>query len=357
MHALEQFRILFKGTPVGLVAVAGDGCVRLVNPRAESMFGYSGKELVGQPVENLVPDRFRSRHFMFRSGFASGPQARPMGAGRDLFGQRKDGSEFPVEIALNPVGTSTDALVLVTVVDITERKRAEEQLAAAEAERDELRRHLMQAQEQERSRLARELHDRTGQTLTAAMLELKGIEMQVEPKDRERLRELRRRLEQIETTISRVAWELRPASIDDLGLASALSNYVSEWSRQFGIDVDFHCRVAYIDMMADDVRTTVYRVAQEALTNVAKHARGASAVSVIIDRDASVLHLTIEDDGCGFNTDETAACRVSARGGHGIAGMRERLLLVGGALEVESSARQGTTVFARIPLVRAGLAA
>ena len=163
------------------------------------------------------------------------------------------------------------------------------------------------------------------------------------------MRELRRQFEQIEATISRVAWELRPASIDELGLPSALSNYVSEWSEEFRIEADFHCRDTGLGQIGDELRTTIYRVAQEALTNVAKHAEGVTAVSVIIDRTDSVLRLTIEDNGCGFRSDPSAE-RGTRSGGHGIAGMRERLILVGGELDIESSSGAGTTVFACIPL-------
>lgn len=357
IDALEQFRSLFKGSPNALLAVDGDGVITQANGKAEKTFGYPKSELVGKPIEILVPESVRFAHARFRAEFEDRPSARPMAAGSDLFGQRKDGSPFPVEIALNPLKTSTGMLVLATVVDITERKRAEERLSAALVERDELRWHFMQAQELERQRLARDLHDQTGQVLTAALLELKGVEIQTSENGRVRLRQLRRRLEDIERSINRVAWELRPASIDELGLASALSNYVSEWTAQYHIEADFHCRNTELEKVGDDARTTLYRVAQEALTNVVKHAHGATAVSVIIDRAGAMMQLTIDDNGCGFNADDLVKHGSKCRGGHGIAGMRERLLLVGGELEIESSTGVGTTVFARVPLTIERLAA
>ena len=236
------------------------------------------------------------------------------------------------------------------------RKLAELRLAAALGERDDLRRRIMHAQEQERLRLARDLHDQTGQSLTAAMLELKWVETLVDENDRERLRLLRKQMDQMGKSLHRIAWELRPASIDELGLATALANYIADWSAQYGIAADFHCADAKLDELPDEARTTIYRVVQEALNNIAKHAENSTSVSIVIERMGGCLRLMIEDDGCGFH-DVPAREEGSPNGGLGIAGMRERLSLIGGELEVESSAGAGTTVFARIPVAVARRAA
>lgn len=133
------------------------------------------------------------------------------------------------------------------------------------------------------------------------MLELKGIESLAADPERHRLRVLRRQMEEIGKTLHRVAWELRPASIDEIGLASSLSNYVSEWSMRYGIEADFYCSDSQLDDLSDEIRTTIYRVVQEALTNVAKHAENATEISVVLERGESVLRLTIDDNGCGFD--------------------------------------------------------
>src|SRR5262249_55526466 len=147
----------------------------------------------------------------FRKAFAFAPQSRPMGMGRELFGRCKDGSEFPVEIVLNPINAAGKTSIMITVVDISVRKLAEEKLAVATAERDDLRRRVMQAQEEERVRLARELHDHTGQALTGAMLDLKGMDSFMDEAGRER-RQVRSKMDDIGKTLHRVAWELRPAA-------------------------------------------------------------------------------------------------------------------------------------------------
>lgn len=257
----------------------------------------------------------------------------------------------PVEIQeVHELGQSLVAARRLIERQGAERDEAEARLAVATVERDELRRRIMRAQEQERLRLAHDLHDQTGQSLTAAILELSGIEHLVDGSDRDRVRRLRKQMEAMGQTLHRIAWELRPASIDELGLTNSLENYFLEWSAQHAIEVDYHCTDSALDERSDEIRTTIYRVVQEALTNVAKHATRATNVSIIIGDVDSTLRLAIEDNGCGFDPAVSYA-RL------GLAGMRERLLLVGGELEIESSPGAGTTIFARIPLARERTAA
>jgi two-component system, NarL family, sensor histidine kinase UhpB len=348
----EEFEVLFDSVPNGVVVVDSDGLIALANACMEKTFGYGRGELIGQPVELVIPERFHWAHLRLRAPIAGAGRAWRTEPGRELVGRRQDGTEFPIEIGLNPIHTSAGNLVMTTIVDITARKLAEQRICATEAERDDLRRRFMQAQEQERLRLAHELHDQTGQSLTAALLELKGIELLVNERGRERLRLLRRQMEEIGKTLHRVAWELRPASIDELGLASALANYISEWSAQYRIEADFHCGEPGIDSLPEEIRTTIYRVVQEGLTNIAKHARQPAGVSIVIERVGAVLRLLIEDDGCGFDAGPAQEHAAERNSGLGLAGMRERLALIGGELEIESSIGGGTTVLARIPLER-----
>ena len=346
----EEFETLFESSPNGVMVVDDQGRIVLLNSRLEKNFGYCREELVGKPVETLVPQSCQSAHLRLRQGFARNPEARSMGGGRDLFGRRKDGTEFPVEIGLNPIKSGADSMTMITVVDISARKRAAERLANTTRERDDLRRRLIQAQEQERLRLAHELHDQTGQSLTAVMLGIKSVEDTVDEHERDRLRLLRLQLEQVGQTLHHVAWELRPASIDDLGLTSALSNYAMEWSEQYGIEADFHCGDSGIDELPDETATTIYRVTQEALMNVVKHARNASTVSIVLERKDNEIRLAIEDNGCGFDAASSSENANSRSDGLGLAGMRERLGLIGAEFEVESSIGAGTAIFARIPL-------
>ena len=346
----EEFEILFDSAPNGVMVVDGHGRIVLLNAQIKDKFGYAAEELVGKQVEVLIPERFRGEHVGLRQTFTLDPQARPMAEGRDLFGLRKDGAEFPVEIGLNPINSGAEKLVMITVIDISRRKLEQQRLDTTTAERDDLRRRFIQAQEQERLRLAHELHDQTGQSLTGVMLELKGYEDSVSEPDRIRLRLLRMQLDRVGHALHRVVWELRPPSIDELGLQSALGDYIEEWSAQYGIEADFHCSGVESDEISEEISTTVYRVVQEALTNVVKHAGQATSVSVVIDRTGQSLRLTVEDNGCGFDTDSSSEPKGRRDGGLGLPGMRERLTLIGGEFDVESSIGVGTTIFARIPL-------
>lgn len=132
----REFQLFLEANPSGIVIVDADGRIKLVNAQVERLFGYSRDELIGQPVEMLVPERLRAAHSDFREVFSRNPETRPMGAGRDLYGRRKDGSEFPIEIGLNAIKGKGPPIVLAAIVDITERKRIEQRFAQ---ERERLR--------------------------------------------------------------------------------------------------------------------------------------------------------------------------------------------------------------------------
>ncbi len=345
----EEFALLFDSDPNGVALVDDHGLVLLANTRLEQIFGFAAKELIGKPIETLIPDKLREAHASFRETFADGPVPRIIGPGLELQGRHRDGCEFPIEVRLQPIRIQASRYTMATVTDISFRVFAARQLAKALAERDRLRRDLMRSSDNERLRLSHELHDQTGQTLAAAALVAKDIERFLASDGRERLSELNALLEQMGKTLHQVAWELRPTSIDELGLRATLENHVSDWSDQTGIGVDFYCEDENLDRLPDDVRTTIYRLVQEALTNIVKHATEADAVSVVIHPSSAMLQITIEDNGAGFDLVGKQE-RLSKHRSLGIAGMRERLSLIGGTLEIESSVGGGTTVFARIPI-------
>ena len=206
---------------------------------------------------------------------------------------------------------------------------------------DALRR-VVEAQELERRRLARELHDQTGQELTSVLLGLKAVE---EAKsDAERAEALAAVREQVVETlhdVRRLAVELRPKALDDFGLVAALERLRDTFSEQTGMRVDLEANVG--DRLPSDVETALYRIVQEALTNIVKHAQ-ASAVSIVLARSGRAITAVIEDDGRGFTPRRPAAT------GSGLLGMGERLALLGGKLKIESSPGAGATIVAEVPL-------
>ncbi|HEX8152374.1 MAG TPA: PAS domain S-box protein, partial [Thermoanaerobaculia bacterium] len=222
--------------------------------------------------------------------------------------------------------------------DIQERTR---QLEVASRERQQLLERLVLATELERERIARELHDELGQHITALR-----VGLQIEP-DTETPARLKALVDRLDQTIDRLTLELRPPALDQLGLHDAITGLVEEFSAASGLRVDLHQPAIQGQHFPDTIATTMYRVLQEALANVRKHA-GASMVSVIVDRDGDSLRMIIEDDGRGFDVDRTV--QDAGAGGHfGLMGMRERVALAGGSLLIESEPDGTTTLFARVP--------
>jgi signal transduction histidine kinase len=225
---------------------------------------------------------------------------------------------------------------------------AEQERMRAEAARGELLAQLVTAQEEERRRIALELHDQLGQYVTALMLGLKALQDSGELAGaNERLQQLLRLADQLGEEAHRLAWELRPSALDDLGLQGTLRNYLEEWARRFRLAVDFHSN-GLLDRLPAQIETALYRITQEALTNVAKHAQ-ARHVSVILERRQGRVLAIVEDDGRGFDTVEVLERAHTARR-MGLVGMHERARLIGGELEIESAPGEGTTIYVRVLL-------
>jgi PAS domain S-box-containing protein len=230
--------------------------------------------------------------------------------------------------------------IVGTHFDLTERKRAE-----AERARTEFLTRLVFAQEDERRRIAREMHDQFGEQLTSLAVRIRALK-EACPADadwRAHVESIEAISQRLDRDVDHLVWELRPTALDDLGLRAALANYVQDWSARVGIAAKLHTSGLLDDRLPADTETALYRIAQEALTNVAKHAQ-AGNVDIILERRADNVLLIIEDDGVGFDPSET-----SGQGqGFGLLGMQERAGLVGAMLEIESSAGKGTTVLVRM---------
>jgi len=251
------------------------------------------------------------------------------------------------------------ALVAAEEARIVALARANEALAMgiadrerAEVERNALLRRLDSAREEERRRLSRELHDEVGQHLTALGLGLQALSDIAPPAsdiDR-RAEELRSLAGTLSQELHDIAVRLRPRILDDFGFEAALSSFVEAWSRRTQIAADFHSSTEAA-RMPPLVESAGYRIAQEALTNVARHSR-ATRASVVVERRDGHLHTIIEDNGKGFDPDDL---NDSSRPGLGLLGIRERVALLGGTFEIESGPDHGTTVFVRLPIEARGV--
>jgi signal transduction histidine kinase len=204
-------------------------------------------------------------------------------------------------------------------------------------------RRVVEAQELERRRLARELHDETGQALTSILLGLKPLEQSVGTDEaRAAVASVRELVVSTLRDVRALAVELRPAALDDFGLVPAVQRLTTTVGEQSGLRVDLEAQLGE-ERLPSEVETALYRVVQEALTNIVKHA-DAGHVSVLLARKVGAVVAVVEDDGSGF---DPAGTREDALG---LAGMRERVGLVGGRLQIESSSGAGTTLVAEVPV-------
>ena len=231
----------------------------------------------------------------------------------------------------------------------------------AEAQRLSLLRRLADAQEDVQRRIAHDLHDQVGQTVTGLSLGLKALERAVEGVEepvaaggqsiKERMRWLQKLTTEIGRDIHQASADLRPTALDDLGLPGALAALIADWNERYGVAADVQIMGAAEPRLPAELEIVLYRVVQEALTNVLKHAH-ASNVSIVLDRRLDSIRIVIEDDGLGFDADAASGDRDAEPGcrrGLGLLGMRERLVMIGGAIRVESS-NAGTTLFVAVPV-------
>jgi two-component system, chemotaxis family, CheB/CheR fusion protein len=201
---------------------------------------------------------------------------------------------------------------------------------------------LVRAQEDERRRLARDLHDHLGQQLTTLRLRIESLRdpNARSPATPEELQEIVKRLDD---DVDFLAWELRPLALDELGLETALSNYATQWSQHFDVKAEFHARGLGEQRLPRELESNLYRIAQEALNNCAKHAKCTQADIILERRDHHVI-LIIEDNGIGFDVPG----ELKSTNNMGLMSMRERASLIGGTFDIESTPTKGTTIFVRL---------
>ena len=347
----RELHLLLETATQGILSVDARATIVTANRALEAMFGWAPGELIGQSIERLVPRSVRDAHVQHWTGHFAAPGAGATGVKVELFGQRKDGSTFPLEVSLNHVATAGGGQAIAFVTDITERKRAEAALQERTAELEHrtaqlsrLASDLTLAEQHAREQLAKTLHDGLQQLLVSAALNL----------DRHVTREAQRgggpdellvrakgHLDQASVAARSLSMELFPPALHGSGFPAALSWLAERTRNQYGLVVEVSA-----DPLANsdrkDVRTLLFESVRELLFNAVKHAQvDRVTIDLSLDQD-DALCITVADHGIGFDPAGLVERGKAGKAGWGLFSIRERLTLLGGRFDIESAPGQGT---------------
>jgi PAS domain S-box-containing protein len=357
-------------SPEAIINVSADERITLFNQGAEKIFGHRAEDVLGKQLDVLIPEGFRDQHHSHIHRFTEDSVAtRNMCNRRPVFGLRGDGRQFPAEATVSKLQIGSEIIYTVILRDITERVKAREELVRAYEELDarvrerteeladanktlrKLSTRLLTSQDEERRRIARELHDSTAQNLFVLSVDLGSLLQECKDAGPERLKTLTRCVDLAEGSIAELrtlSYLLHPPMLEELGLEPALGWLVDGFSKRSGIPttLDFD---PCLGRLTPDAELALFRIIQESLTNVHRHARSSTA-SVSLRRDATVVTLEVRDMGRGTRRGEqTPSASAIVTPGVGIAGMKERIRHLGGHLEIKA-ANPGTLVTASLPL-------
>lgn len=377
----ERLRLMMESvTDFAILTMDTEGRITSWNTGAEHLFGYTEKEAIGQHAALIFTPEDRQRGEPDREMKNAREQGR---AADERWHLRKNGERFYVSGVLAPLRDGDRVTGYVKIArDLTEQQKAAEALKRAHDELEDrvrertqelaeangslrgeiaervqseqarlrLLRQLITVQEEERRRIARELHDTLGQQLAALRMSIELIksEWKHDARLQEHIERTQSIFSQLDSDVDFLAWELRPAQLDQLGLDATLRTFVREWSEHFQIEADYHGFGEDAPRLIPEVETNLYRILQEALQNVNKHA-GATRVSVVLERRNGRVVLIVEDNGKGYDPNQKVAA--GSNKGMGVTNMRERASLIGGEVEIESTPGAGTAIYVFVPVI------
>jgi PAS domain S-box-containing protein len=334
----HTYRVFVERMNEGAVVLSRDHTVLHCNGRFARFLGARLQSVIGSSMLDLVwPDDHPKLDALLRRAVQRNCRG-------EIRLRSRNGVPFPVHLSLNPLHLNSTRAVCLIASDLSEVKRAEQELRASTERLRKLTAHLQSVREEERARISREVHDELGQSLTAVKMDLVWLAGRLPKKNGQMLKKIRstRQLaDSLIQSIRRISTELRPAILD-LGLAAAVEWQVQEFQARSGIP----CKVRLLthEVFAQDVSTTLFRILQETLTNVARHAK-ATRVEVVKQKRRDRVVLMIRDNGQGFDEEDPSVSKSL-----GLLGMRERAAILGGQVNISSAPGKGTTVTAWIPL-------
>jgi PAS domain S-box-containing protein len=343
---------LVDTTTDAIVIIDHEQKITLVNRAAENMFGHPRDKLLGASINTLIPARFHHQHRQHIIRFGeTGDSVRRMGGEANVMGLRANGEEFPIDASISHLTEDGKPFFTVILRDITQRKQTMRELETSRQYLRELYDGLQTVREEERKRVARELHDELGQTLAALRIDLTLLRNDL-PKEREdlaaRVRGLDDLLMDTINAVRRISSDLRPRPLDDLGLIAAVQMLAESVAQRHALTIRMHAPSKEIPL-PDEISSPLFRMVQESLNNVVKHAQ-ARHVDVTIETRDDKLCIVVEDDGIGMETAQAAKSE-----SFGLIGMRERAWAMGGSIETTSSPDKGTRLTIVAPLTLAGV--
>ncbi|CAB3798992.1 hypothetical protein LMG28688_04863 [Paraburkholderia caffeinitolerans] len=340
---------IIRSSMEAIITVDETQRVVIFNPAAEFVFGLSAMEAIGSPLSRFIPERFRGAHARHVDQFgATGVTERQMGRQqRVLFGLRANGEEFPVEASISQIRDASGKLYTVMLRDITERLRAENSLKRSREELRELSANLQNVREAEKTRIARELHDDLGQQLTALKIDLSTLAHRlggaVGDDIAARLDGMSKLIDSTVRAVRRIASDLRPVMLDDLGLVPAIEWLANDFTSRYGITVQRHIHTGNT-AFSSAAASALFRIIQEAFTNVARHAE-ASVVILTLEVDSQHCALRIADNGRGARDALGDPLRRDRHDkSFGLLGIRERAHMFNGVVEIDTAPGEGFAI-------------